>query len=281
MEIERNYLVGDQVYCLINGEKVLCRVIGFNDNPRIQYIIEVVNETGQRFYASENVGENCEILGRKCVSNDDYKIGDEVVVNFDHIRYTSVICGVDRSAGAYSYCVQTNSGRKFWLMDDCGMVDKDYIVRKIDTIKIPKIKKVTQKLNNTIIKFSDGTYTQAKPDAEDCYKPDVGVAMCIAKRVVGDYEHIRALADSAAKFEEFDSLGLFTSFIFGGKKYMKLPEGVCCGIPVNAICMGNDGKNGYKHFPINTLVELIHDCDSNEYLGDEDGEKNDTGLLED
>lgn len=242
MEIERNYLVGDQVYCLINGEKFLCRVTGFNDNPCIQYRIEVVNQPGQWLYASENVSGICEILGRKCFSIDDYKIGDEVVINFDHIRHIGVICGVDRSAGAYSYCVKISSGRKFWLMEDCEMVDKDYIVRKIDTIKIPKIEKVTQKLNNTIIKFSDGTYTQAKPDAEDCYKPDVGVAMCIAKRVVGDYEHIRALADSAAKFEEFDSLGLFTSFIFGGKKYMKLPEGVCCGIPVNAICMENEGK---------------------------------------
>lgn len=40
-------------------------------------------------------------------------------------------------------------------------------------------------------------------------------------------------------------------------------------------------KNSYKHFPINALIELIHDCDSNEYLGDENGEKNGTGILED
>lgn len=138
-EIKKNYSLGEEVYCLINGEKVLCTVSEFNEIPSLPYIVRVLNRNPEERHCVTDDASvtNCRILGRKCQLIDDYKVGDKVLVYLNVSEKEGTIKKTydNLESSMNNYVVEVKMHGETWnitVSADCSNCDARYIVRKIE-----------------------------------------------------------------------------------------------------------------------------------------------------
>lgn len=102
------------------------------------------------------------------------------------------------STGCYTADCASYTARKEYSFDAVPHVIVDEVVSDLSVRKkMPKIKQIIINPPATIIIWKDGTKTVCKSNEE--FDPEVGVAMCIAKKYFGSRNQFAKAVEGAVK----------------------------------------------------------------------------------